>query len=97
MPMLKKHPLCRPPSGAIDVRKLFPNGRWKADDGKPGLAFFGISKEDAEWPEDERQASAWVAHCDCKIHAECPASKALDKACLIYDGASLVRRRKVAP
>jgi hypothetical protein len=36
-------------------------------------------------------AYAWVATCSCKTHGECPASRALDKACDLWDGASLVR------
>lgn len=89
---MKNHPLCRPPQGAIDVRRLGGNGRWKQDDGSPGLAFFGL----VPTASDEEDAAAWVANCNCKVHAECPASRALDKACMIYDGASLVRVRAVA-
>jgi hypothetical protein len=96
----KKHPLCRPPKGAVDVRRLERTGRFShmnaIEPTEPGLAFFGVAKEELGKPEDEQQVSVWVANCDCKIHADCPASKALDKACAIYDGASLVRRPKVS-
>lgn len=95
---MKNHPLCRPPKGAIDVRRLGSNGRFKIDDGTPGLAFFGIAMQDVKAKSAatvDENVSVWVANCDCKIHGECPASKALDKACAIYDSASLVRRPKI--
>lgn len=40
---------------------------------------------------DEYASFAWVATCTCKTHGECPASRALDKACELWDAASLVR------
>lgn len=92
---MRNHPLCRPPKGAIDVRRLGSNGRFKIDDGTPGLAFFGIAMQDVKAKSAatvDENVSVWVANCDCKIHGECPASKTLDKACAIYDSASLVRR-----
>lgn len=96
------HPLCRPPKGATEVLRLKENGRWIKDDGEPGLAFVGLSGRITntvtnEITAENVDASAWVASCNCKVHGECPASKALNKACDVYDGASLVRRPKVKP
>lgn len=90
----KSHPLCRPPSRADGILRLRDDGRWVNDDHKPGLAFIGVPHYKPTCPVPT--AEAWVANCSCVVHADCPASKALNKACAIYDGASLVRRPKVS-
>ena len=75
---MKFHPLCRPPRGANGWRgskedaplKLGANGKWRADDGKPGLAFIGsLSGENL----------IWVSKCKC-IDAKCPRWKAFEHA-----------------
>lgn len=73
-----KHKLCRPPKGAIEVERLLANGKWKKDDGKPGLAFSGkqcLSPSDAYFP------IAWWVKCDedsCRIAYNCSGRLAMD-------------------
>lgn len=81
---MKFHPKCRPPRGAFgphwddgekawtntEPRQLGLNGRWRYDDGKPGLAFIG-SIDGAN--------IIWVASCKC-TDAKCPRWKAMTYA-----------------
>lgn len=87
--MKPKHLLVSPPAGAFDLYFLsaFTN-RWRKAGtldpaATPALAWIGKIENEG--------AFAWVATCSCKTHGECPASRALDKACDLWDGASLIR------
>lgn len=64
----------------------------------PALAYVGqmqsfrvATKADKPATVITLHSFAWVATCNCKTHGECPASRALDKACDLWDGASLIR------
>lgn len=87
MSKLAFHPKCRPPrdaEGKINVLievgkaplKLFDDGRWRLDDGKPGVAFIGSLPKGL-------QNFVWVAPCQChktKTPGDCPRWKALTHA-----------------
>lgn len=71
-----RHRLCRIPKGevATDVERLATNGRWVPDDGKPGLAFIGRGSTGTPL--------AWYLPCKCRpLTCECPADRALHRAC----------------
>lgn len=83
-----RHPKCRPPDdamGALNILlegaklplKLFDDGKWRRDDGKPGVAFIG-SRENGD-----NTNFAWVASCQCHKGPEpmkCPRIRALTHA-----------------
>lgn len=87
---LKPHPMVLPPRGATNLYRLGVSGRWReidADEPKePAHAYIGILDD---------EGYAWVAHCKCVVHANCPLSSALNRACHEWDSAS-VQRRPVA-
>ena len=90
---VKRHPKCVPPKGVRMLHVRNPKtGRWKElpwgdfdFEPKPAEVFFGMVGVDGD-------VKVWVAECDCKIHAECPASKGLDKACELFEGFVLLER-----
>jgi hypothetical protein len=67
-------------------------GHWRKVKAKeviePAEVFFGVYND---------EKIVWVAECTCEIHALCPASKGLDKACSVYDGFVLLERVKPVP
>jgi hypothetical protein len=80
-PSLKGHALCRPPRGAAPVHSVFKNttklwrlgidGKWRADDGTPGLAFIGRNLGDV---------IVWSAECKCPYLLGCAAGAGADYA-----------------
>lgn len=86
-PSLKGHALCRPPRGAAPVHSVFKNttklwrlgvdGKWKADDGSPGLAFVG----EIQGPGTEGfSIVVWSAECKCPYLLGCAAGAGADYA-----------------
>lgn len=90
VPKPSKHQLCRPTKPAFDVRVL-RGVRWKRDDGKPGVAFFGLTEPDRN--DDSQSATVWAVDCSCAGDdlRTCPTILASIKACDIY-GAAAIRR-----
>ncbi len=72
--------LCRPPHGATNVLKLSGNGRWIADDGKPGHAFSGEHKDSRTTnPDFSGWPMAWTCDCTCVDDHRCNMAKATNK------------------
>lgn len=93
-----KHPLITPPDGAFDLHFLSATtNRWRKIPTTSGtLVAYPADHPDRialAWVGkiENEGTFAWVATCSCKTHGECPASRALDKACDLWDGASLIR------
>lgn len=68
----KRHWLGRPPTddGLSDVLRLTAEGFWIVDDGQPGFAFSGLTKNGCP--------TAWHPACWCCFDKECPATVASD-------------------
>jgi len=98
---LRAHPYCRPPRGASDVLRLGDDNQWRPDNGMPGRAFVGLNVAQVcpRYGNQDQNISSpvvWVAFCKCKIYANCPASKAADKACDHFGSCVIHRRRGVS-
>lgn len=100
MARLPAHPVCRPARDAVGARhklrsglvlwRLGLDGRWRPDNGDPGLAFIGRRLQ----LKGESEFVVWVAHCACKLPIHCPVTKALEHARerLDIDAISIHRR-----
>ena len=76
----RKHKHCRPPNDMlIDAERMSGNGRRAEDNGKPGLAFIGMTSTNVPY--------AVYARCDCFAN-RCPGRLAMVRAAKIWGAAN---------